>query len=117
MGEASYMLRVKIHRNRPNRIVTLSLEQYIKKILEQFNIYDCNPIDIPFARGKYLSKEMGPKTPKEKRKMSNDPYSTIVGSLMYIMMCIRPNICYAIGMVSRYCKTREIPISGKMTKS
>ena len=45
---------------------------------------------------------MGPKTPKGKRKMSNDPYSTIVGSLMYIMMCIRPNICYAIGMVSRY---------------
>ena len=29
-------------------------------------------------------------------------YASIVGSLMYVVMCIRPDICYAVGMVSRY---------------
>ncbi len=34
--------------------------------------------------------------------MKNVPYASVVGSLMYAMMCSRPNICYAISMVSEY---------------
>ena len=45
---------------------------------------DCNPIGTLFARGENLSKEMGPNTPKEKRKIAN-----AFGSLMYAMMCTR----------------------------
>ena len=63
---------------------------------------DCNPIDTPISRGEYLSKEMCPKNPEEIRKMSKVPYSTVVGSLMYTMLCTRPNICYVVAMVSRY---------------
>ena len=29
-------------------------------------------------------------------------YASVVGSLMYAMLCTRPNICYAVGIVSRY---------------
>ena len=63
---------------------------------------DCNPIDTPFERGENLSKEMSRKTPEEKRKMSNVPYSNVVKSLMYVTMYTRPNICYAVGMVGHY---------------
>ena len=34
MGEASYILRVKIHRDHSTRLVALSQEHYIKKILK-----------------------------------------------------------------------------------
>ncbi|XP_071695131.1 secreted RxLR effector protein 161-like [Rutidosis leptorrhynchoides] len=34
--------------------------------------------------------------------MKNVSYVSPVGSLMYAMMCTRPDICFAIGMVSRY---------------
>ena len=34
--------------------------------------------------------------------MRQVPYAYTVGSLMYAMLCTRPNICYSIGMVSRY---------------
>ena len=101
MGELTYILGEKIHRNRSNRIVALSQEYYIKKILERFNMQDCNLIDTPFARGEYLSKKMGPKAPEEIKKMSNVHY-TAIGSLMYTMMCTRPYICYVVGMVSHY---------------
>ena len=30
------------------------------------------------------------------------PYASIVGSLMYVMLCTRPDIYYSIGIVSRY---------------
>ncbi|PHT83042.1 hypothetical protein T459_11485 [Capsicum annuum] len=59
-------------------------------------------MDTPIARGKNLSLEVYPKTEKEKDDMSRVPYSSTVGSLMYAMMCTRPDICYAVGLVSRY---------------
>ena len=34
--------------------------------------------------------------------MARVPYASVVGSLMYAMLCTRPNICFAIGMVSHY---------------
>ncbi|XP_071714330.1 secreted RxLR effector protein 161-like [Rutidosis leptorrhynchoides] len=43
-----------------------------------------------------------PQTLKEKQKMKNVPYTSAVGSLMYAMMCTRPDICFAVSMVSRY---------------
>ena len=55
---------------------------------------DCNPIDTPFSRYENLSKEMGSKTPKEKRKISNGSLCYDVYKTIYI--------CYVVGMVSRY---------------
>lgn len=34
--------------------------------------------------------------------MKNIPYSSSVGSLMYTMICTRPDIAYAVGVVSRF---------------
>ena len=50
---------------------------------------DCNPIDTPFVRGENLSKEMGLKTSKEKRKITNVPYSNAIRSLTYATMCTK----------------------------
>ena len=34
--------------------------------------------------------------------MKRVPYASAIGSLMYAMLCTRPDICFAVGMVSRY---------------
>ena len=34
--------------------------------------------------------------------MSRILFSSAVGSLMYVMLCTRQDICYAVGIVSRY---------------
>ena len=34
--------------------------------------------------------------------MRKVPYAEVVGSLMYDMLCTRPDIYYIVGMVSRY---------------
>ena len=56
MGEAFYILGVKIHSDRSHKQVTLLQEHYIKNILEWFNMKNYNPIDTPFAKGENLSK-------------------------------------------------------------
>ncbi|XP_070002703.1 secreted RxLR effector protein 161-like [Nicotiana sylvestris] len=102
MSETDYILGVKIERDRSNKLLSLSQETYIKKILERFRMNSCKSMDTPIERGEILSLEMCPKTENEKEDMSRVPYSSVVGSLMYAMMCTRPDICYVVGLVSRY---------------
>ena len=65
---------------------------------------DSKPMDtsVDKSLSLSLSRDMCPKTPEEKKKISRVPYASAVGSLMYAMMCTRPDICYAVGLVSRY---------------
>ena len=49
-----------------------------------------------------LSKEMCPKTQEEIKYMSKVPYSLVIGSLMYAMVCTRPDIAHVVGVASRY---------------
>lgn len=57
---------------------------------------------LPFRHGVPLIKEQCPKTRQEGEQMRNVHFASTVGCLMYVMLCIRPDICFAAGMVSRY---------------
>ena len=45
---------------------------------------------------------MSPKTVEEREYMTHVPYASAVGSLMYAMVCTRPDLSQAVSMVSRY---------------
>ncbi|KAL6323850.1 hypothetical protein AAG906_005846 [Vitis piasezkii] len=57
---------------------------------------------LPFRHGIVLSKDQSPKTPEEIESMKAVPYASAVGSLMYAMLFTRPDICFSVGMVSRF---------------
>ncbi|KAK4835749.1 hypothetical protein QYF36_014053 [Acer negundo] len=57
---------------------------------------------LPFKHGIKLSKEQVPKNEHKEQFMSRVPYASAVGSLMYAMLCTRPDICFAVGIVSRF---------------
>jgi hypothetical protein len=63
---------------------------------------DCKSIDTPIEKGGGLSLRMCPEIPNEKTQMEKVSYSSVVGSLMYAMMCTRPDISFVVGMMSRY---------------
>ena len=49
-----------------------------------------------------LRKEQSPKTKEERDHMSKVPYASAISSLMYAMVCTRPNIAHVMGVVSRF---------------
>ena len=57
---------------------------------------------FPSRHEVHLFKEQCPKTPQEEETMRHYPYASAVGSLMYAMQCTKPNICYAVGIVSKF---------------
>ena len=65
-------------------------------------MHDCQPMDTPVERNLSLSLDMCPKSPVEKEQMSKVPYSSAVRSLMYAMMCTLLDICYAVGLASKF---------------
>ncbi|GJV78178.1 phytochrome-interacting factor7 [Tanacetum coccineum] len=74
----------------------------LQKVLEKFNIKDaearCQPLGDHFK----LSKKQVPKTEASRRRMAKVPYASVVGSVMYAMVCTRPDIAHAVGVVSRF---------------
>ena len=65
-------------------------------------MHDIKPVNFPIALGVKLSAEHCPKTQEEEEDMSRVPYASAVGSLMYTMVCTRPNIAHAVGVLSRF---------------
>lgn len=49
-----------------------------------------------------MSKTQSPSTEAEIAEMSRLPYASAVGSIMYAMTCTRPDVAFALSMVSRY---------------
>ena len=80
----------------------LSQTGYIDKVLERFSIQNSKKGLLPFRHGVPLSDDQRPKTQEEVDMMRKAPYASAVGSLIYAMLCTRPDIYYSVGMVSRY---------------
>ena len=83
MGDASYYIGIKIHRDRPRGILGLSQETYINKILERFRMKDCSPSVAPIVKGDRFNLNQCPKNEFEREQMKNISYASVDGSLMY----------------------------------
>ncbi|KAL0560230.1 hypothetical protein IC582_000630 [Cucumis melo] len=94
LGNAQYVLGIQIVRNRKNKTLAMSQTSYIDKRLLRYKMQNSKKGLLSYKYGIHLSKEQYPKTPQEVDDMSNISYAFAVGSLMYAMLCTRPDICY-----------------------
>ena len=102
LGAAKQILGMRIIRDKTNGILKLSQSKYMKKVLNRFNLNKAKPVSTPLGSHFKLSKEQSPKTEEEMDYMSKVSYASTIGSLMYAMVCTRPNIAHAVGVVSRF---------------
>ena len=102
LGAAKQILGMRIIRDKANGTLKLSQSEYVKKVLSRFNMNKAKPVSKPLGSHFKLSKEQSAKTEEERGHMSKVPYTSAIGSLMYAMMCTRPDIAHAIGVVSRF---------------
>jgi hypothetical protein len=102
LGATKQILGMEIHRDRKNGKLWLSQEKYVEKILQRFGMNKVKPVNIPLSSHFKISSGLSPSNDEEKEFMSRVPYANVVGSLMYAMVCTRPDISHAVGVVSRY---------------
>ncbi|KAG8481491.1 hypothetical protein CXB51_026341 [Gossypium anomalum] len=102
LGPAKKILGMEILRDRKTSKLYLSQKGYIEKLLCRFNMRSAKPVSTPLAAHFRLSSALSPQSDDEIEYMSHVPYSSAVGSLMYAMVCSRPDLSYAVSAVSRY---------------
>ncbi|KAJ4715506.1 Retrovirus-related Pol polyprotein from transposon TNT 1-94 [Melia azedarach] len=88
--------------DRSKKKLFLSQKGYIQKILSRFGMSTAKPIDTPSAANAHLSVAFAPKSVEEKEYMSRVPYASVVGSLMYAMVCTRPDLAQSVSVISRF---------------
>ena len=107
-GDTSFVLGIKIHRDRSQGILGLSQKGYINKVLKRFGMQSCKPIDAPVSKGDKCSLNQCPKGDMEILAMKETPYASVVGSLMYAQVCISSNIAYIVGMLDIYLSSLRL---------
>nr|CAD41912.2 OSJNBa0033G05.13 [Oryza sativa Japonica Group] len=102
LGVAKKILGMEITRERHSDKLYLSQKGYIEKVFRRFNMHDAKPVSTPLAAHFRLSSDLCPQSDYNIEYMSRVPYSSAVGSLMYAMICSRPDLSHALSVVSRY---------------
>ena len=102
LGEATYILGIRIYRDRSKRLLGLSQSTYIDRVLKRFGMSESKKGYLPIKHGIHLSKSMCSHTEDERVRMSKIPYASAIGSIMYAMLCTRPDVSYALSVTSRY---------------
>jgi hypothetical protein len=97
LGEPRFILGIEATRDRIQRTLTLSQCGYIKQLGEKFRLADSKPVYLPADQNSRLSR-----VPDEEVCVSRYPYRELVGSLMYIVTCTRPDVAGTVGTLPSF---------------
>jgi hypothetical protein len=100
LGPCNYYLGMKITRDRPNRTIKLSQKGYIEKVIKDAGLWECNTkYSTPMESSQvHMVRETEQQATDEEKKV----YQGRVGSLMYAMLGTRPDIAFAVSVISRF---------------
>lgn len=77
-------------------------KSYINKICKLYDEFKYPIVSLPMVRGCILSKLDEPKTSEELEEMSSIPYRNLLGSLAFISNRTRPDIAFAVNLLSQF---------------
>ena len=93
VSPAEFFVGIQIERTEKG--ILLHQHAYVNKILQKFQMQICKPADTPADASIKLKKE---DTNNEK----NLPYRELVGSLMFLVVCTRPDVAYAVSVLAQF---------------
>jgi hypothetical protein len=98
MGPAKYYIGMEIERNHDEKTLVLSQKRYATDIVERFGMADAKTVNLPSLPTTKIK--------AEESKLLDDKgratYMEMVGSLLYLAVCTRPDINQAVGALARY---------------
>eukprot|EP00963_Diacronema_lutheri_P009628 scaffold869_cov399-Pavlova_lutheri.AAC.1 len=95
LGATDHFLGIKIQRDRPKGMVFISQESYIENILQRFHMDKCQAVSTPLEPGVKF-------TTANQNTTIDFPYQELVGCLMYLAVCTRPDIAFVTNCLARF---------------
>ncbi|CAI7806685.1 unnamed protein product [Closterium sp. NIES-53] len=97
LGELTSYLALRITRDRAQRTITLTQSHMVQQVLQRFGFTYSLPPSTPLPTGHSLSAP-----PSDEFVEPSGPYPELVGYLMYLMTCTRPDLAYPLSLLARY---------------
>ncbi|CAI7860359.1 unnamed protein product [Closterium sp. NIES-53] len=97
LGELTSYLGLRITRDRAQRTITLIQSHMVHQVLQRFGFTYSSPQSTPLPTGHSL---LAP--PSDESVEPSGPYPELVGCLMYVMTCKRPDLAYPLSLLARY---------------
>jgi hypothetical protein len=102
LGAAKKILGMEILRDRDARRLWLSQVGYVKRVLERFSMATAKSVNTPLVNHFCLFTLQCPKTVEETEDMSEVPYASAMGCLMYAIVCTRLDLAQVVSVVCKY---------------
>ncbi|UYV81595.1 hypothetical protein LAZ67_20001645 [Cordylochernes scorpioides] len=80
----------------------LSQSTYVKSILQRFSMIECRPVFTPLDISFPISKRDCPTDEEEKERMKAIPYRELIGSLLYLANCTRPDSMFSVTRLAQF---------------
>ncbi|CAI7842949.1 unnamed protein product [Closterium sp. NIES-54] len=97
LGELRSNLGLQITRDRAGRTITLTQSHMVQQVLQHFDFTYSSPQATPLSTRHSLSA-----LPSDESVEPSGPYPELVGCLMYLMTCTRPDLAYPLSILARY---------------
>ncbi|CAI7852511.1 unnamed protein product, partial [Closterium sp. NIES-53] len=97
LGELRSYLGLQITRDRAQRTITLTQSHMVQHDLQHFDFTYSSPQATPLSTRLSLSA-----LPSDESVEPSGPYPELVGCLMYLMTCTRPDLAYPLSILARY---------------
>jgi hypothetical protein len=95
LDDLHFFLGMEVERYCAQHLLYINQIGYLKEILKRFRMEDCKAIRVPLDPKTKLKKNV-----KKDDEMVKVPYQQVMGSLMYAMLCTRPDLAYPISVMS-----------------
>ena len=98
LDEISHYLGIKI--NITDDFISICQIIYIKKILNHFKMFNCNPVSTPMMID--LLSTLGPSI-TDASSSQKEWYQSAIESLIWLSQHTQPDISFAVAILSKYC--------------
>src|SRR6266545_4359138 len=102
VSDNDYFLGMRVQQDLTRGTIRLTQRPYWEHVLNRFDLTNITPRNIPIPVGLTLDQSMSPKTESERNMMSNKPYRPILGSVMWGQLATRPDLSFAVSLLSRF---------------
>jgi hypothetical protein len=102
VGENDYFLGMRVQQDLDAGTIRLTQWPYWEHVINRFDLGHIHPRNTPLPVGVVLDTNMSPNTDSERWQMSTKPYRPVLGSIMWGQLATRPDLSYAVSLLSRF---------------
>ena len=113
-GEIDMFLGIKHTFGTDRQWLELGMLEYVEKIFKRFGLVAKQSVRSPMSDSIQSQLEDVPLA--DPKFVEDFQYREKIGSLIYLMICMRPDIAFAVGFLARYCDKVNKVVCGAVTR-